>query len=381
MSKGDDKLTRNLRAVFGAEPQEVSDLLLSGTLSPLAELVASAKRAYYAQDLAALAECNKKLQTLPAKHHGSHLEPVTRLLELLVHLRGEKLDWSAIRAQERASREDEALWRSELLFFCGVAAIRLGENAQAKSWFEKCAEGFAEEGLRAKSLRASLNALAAHSRIEADKKRLIRKTFELLSEARKQNAHTTIAMLSLNLSWEFQRARAYALALRYANASLETLEHVGQNSDYFKALAHRACLLIQMGRNSEAEGDLDLCKTATFPEVLAAVAVLEGQKLSPDLEAALGSNWKARRALLKGKRSSGAWIRGLSPIENRILEYLLDGAKTRAELCRLVYGERLNLESAYNRFNVALIALRKKVPGLIVLEGEQISIEDLDRSA
>ena len=66
----------------------------------------------------------------------------------------------------------------------------------------------------------------------------------------------------------------------------------------------------------------------------------------------------------------------LSPLEERLLEFIAASPKTKFEIMDHLYGDRLNTEVRENRLKNLLNRLRKKRPELIVFENEKYRIAD-----
>lgn len=367
-----------IQEIFEAGIDDLDDFLLQGRLDRVSEIYARAKHAYLRADLETLRVCADTLPGLLKKVPASAQEALPLLIGLRLRIReGGRFEEKELESLRRKMARLPPPWPAEGLMLLGLIAMNQGMSALSDRWFHQASVELQKLGLLKNALRAELNSLSSRSHIEPDKKRLIRASFKLLERAREVGEPGVQGVVLLNLCWEFFRARAFQIALLYANQSVAALDPLTGKIDYYRARIQRALVLRALARNAEAEEDLEACAACPFPEIHAAKRVVEREDLG-ELEKHLSPAWRIRRDHLAGKKLKDAWLTPLTPTQNKLLELLAEKPRTRVELVEAFYGKVRDMESAYNRLNVTLIRLQKAIPELIVKAGDRFTLAEED---
>jgi len=270
-------------------------------------------------------------------------------------------------------------WQGEIAHLLGLALAAVGDHPRSRDWFEKSAAGLERIGSHRKALKARMNVLVARSHIDRQAN-LIAEYFDLFKQAKRGPArdHSVASVCLLNISREYQIAGALHAALKYCTRALHFAETNFGSQHYSLVLAHRAHLLCELERFAEALIDYECALTAPFPEVKAALGVLE-RELAPYLKKGKGPRPAANPAILPTWKARignlGKGIR-LSELENRFLEFLSEEPRAKADILVHLYGDKIDLDTRLNRFKSMLATLRKKSPHLVRVEGGRYRLSD-----
>ncbi len=261
------------------------------------------------------------------------------------------------------------LFLAELFFVLGIAYTNIGQHILAQSSYLRASKLFSQFSLDKKSLKCLLNYLVMESHIHPEKKLLVDYRF-LLDRAIRCPAPCVAGVACMNMSREYQLVGAYNVALKYANQALDHLKIDFGSNHYYLALAQRAHVLTDLGRNREAELEYESLLTAPFSDIKEATKVLasilhkDQQQVEKLQTEKLVPTWVERYQDLF--QDENGKIANFGALEQRLLELISERTMSFQELTLNLYGEQIDSESATNRLKVLLNRLKKKTPGLIV---------------
>jgi tetratricopeptide (TPR) repeat protein len=267
-------------------------------------------------------------------------------------------------------------WQGELAILLGNAFAVTGDHPTSKAWFIKSVIELASGGSHRKAHKARLNVFVAESHIHP-RANLIPDYFNLYRKSSKP-PHEELSVAStclLNISREYQIMGSHHAALKYCTQALHMAEANFGSLHYYLILAHRAHLLCELERFSEALIDFECAIAAPFGEVKSALTVvrelLNGKVEVPIIEAHpanLLPTWKERTKPTDGIK--------FSELENRLLAFLGEKPRDKIDILEHIYGEKLSHEVKLNRFKSLIGTLRKKSPHLVICEAGEYRIAD-----
>jgi tetratricopeptide (TPR) repeat protein len=356
--------------LISASMEELVELLDGvAPASSLEALYGHALLAYQRADLARLEQLRAKASGFFADHPD--LSRLLAAIDLRLALRTRKINQSLLAAELPLVKEHNP-WNGELCILLATAYTVLGQHKEAHGLYEKSVQEFERSGNPRKAFKARLNVLVAESHLVASAN-LIPKYFDLYRRAMKkdQRDEAVATVCLLNISREYQLLGSLHAALKYVTQALVVAEANFGTQAYYLALAHRAHLLCELERFPEARVDYDCAVAGNFPEVQAALLVVKEllEPHYPDLaqipmgepkEDHLLPAWKSRR----GERGRPA----LSPLENKLVEFLSAGPRPRPDILDHLYGAKLSFEVKLNRFKSLIGNLRRKSPHLLLCE-------------
>jgi tetratricopeptide (TPR) repeat protein len=285
-------------------------------------------------------------------------------------------------------------WQGEKCILIAYLYTTRGDHGAAMAWFKKSIAGLRRIGAVKKVLRAEMSLLVAISNLEPERK-FLSEYYSIYRSAVSIGEVTSAATCLLNLSREYQKMKAYQVALKFCNQGLKLAEEIVGSQIYFLLLAHRCHLFWQLGREREAEVDLEMIQTSDHPEVRGACQILleivgkSGEQA--DSKVTLLPNWKERRdehygnegrlpARIKGRRSRDE-TKPLGAQEEKLIQFLSEQPRDKFEIGLHLFGERIDPLVAENRLKQLIFRVRKKIPGIINMNSEsgRYSISDINR--
>ncbi len=306
--------------------------------------------------------------------------PEAELLHLACRLRelirarqaNPELIAQAERALEASSSEN-LKWRGEIAILIATVCTVFDEYQRAMEFYTRAVTAFEKQGCMRKALRARMNVLVCESHLHPDRNLFARYHDLYRRSLRKGQRELIVATTCLlNISREYQRAGAYLIALKYCTRALNLFELQMGEMNYFLTLAHRAHLLCDLGRTSEARIDFEAAKLGNFKEVEAALQVIEpllhGSRPQDTTSSDLIPTWRERI------ESSGQTR--LSVLEEKLIAFLSSGPRDRVDILEEIYGSNLEYETKLNRFKSLLATLRKKLPTLVICEEGKYRLAD-----
>lgn len=365
-------------SIIDATRTELIELAARLELDPTAGarlLYCQALQAYLDGDIMRLArlvaQWQSRLERTPAD------QAVAALLQLRLAIRERAEPATLAVALQKVEAAGSDFWpefAGEAAFVCAMAYETLDQPKQAAPAYRRAAIYLREVGAHKKSVKAELNAVVADSRIDPDRK-LLAEYDQVYRRAKAVGQRGVAGVALLNVSREMQILGAHKAALRMCNRAIALLRADVGTLPYYLALLHRGHLLLDLGRATEAELDLETLRLSRHAEVCEGLKALRAlhppggsDKTLPINEARLTPTWRARL------RTASAPV--LGELEERLFSLLSEGPKDRFELIAQLYGDSLGFEVLENRFKVLLNRIRKKRPGEIVLESGKYRLVD-----
>lgn len=263
------------------------------------------------------------------------------------------------------------LWQGEAAF---VQALVFGLQKNYDSEFKSYIEAYRwleKSGATAKALLSLQNSLASQQSLEPKKKFIVEYS-QLLEKALSKRCFSTAGLSALNLSRQYQSLHSPNMALKLANLSLKCLKKDLGTQHYGLALCHRAHLLFELGRETEAQLDLEEAMAFDFAEVKNAIswtkALTQQSVFLP--EGPESPAWKERGAPTKSVNSANC----LGIAEEKLVRALAKRPLNRNELLQIIFSDewnRLDYEVLLNRLKNLISRVRKKVPDLILFDGQR----------
>ena len=254
-----------------------------------------------------------------------------------------------------------------------------------------------------KSLRSELNSISSDSHRDLRNRKHIGLYLNLAERCKQEGVGSLAGLCYTNIAAEFLSMASPAAALNYAHKGVQLLqkEYGSRHADL--ALIQRAEIYIQLNQQARALVDLREVETSPHPEVQAALRVLEckyhpllqGQSLESTEQQKSEIQWSSLRKVKMEETLVPTWREKfkayfesigildstsilLSPLEEKILELLMSGAKSKDQLISEIYkGERSSWQSLENRFYVLLTRFRRKHPHLVKQDKGIYSLFDL----
>jgi hypothetical protein len=370
------------QAILEASIDELAAHLLSDSAD-------SSLETSYAEAILSFLRCdNEALQTIinRADHFADHPEgslfKLACQLRLAIRLR--QMDSSLIDQVEASPSNSR--WQGELRLL-GATLLTVGEeNERALKWFTLARLWFFKAGYTRKALRARMNELVALSHLDSEKTLLAEYHDLYRWSIRKANRDLIVATTcTLNMAREYQRAGARLCALSWCAKGLKLAQlQFGSRNHHF-LLAQKTDLLLQLDRRAEASLVYDEVKLSPFPEVQAALRVLEhsfelktslvagtaSPKETPPLTATvhLLPTWRERIYPTKTPST-------LSKLEDQLVSFLSTGPRERSEILNHLYGDSLAYGTKLNRFKSLLTTLRRKSAEIVRYKDGQYELTD-----
>jgi hypothetical protein len=275
-----------------------------------------------------------------------------------------------------ASRLNEE-WSAEAHFVLGLACEIRKEETACKDHNRLAVTKLELIGAKKKSLKALHNYLAAETRINPERM-LLADYHSLYRRARKLDR--VVAGLALNsIARQYQYAGAPLAALKYANRAIHFLQRDTGTFHYYMTLLNRAHILIDLGRLPEARVDADQTRVAGFKEVVEGLKLVElrlAEKtglIESEYAQVLKNSMQLNEMEVSSRErfmahQTGSELEPLTALESKLIQLLSDGRKTKFDLIDRLYESSIDFESREARFKNVLARLKKKRPGLIVLD-------------
>lgn len=362
----------DLYRVIEADREALMDLMLDGRGELAAGLYLGVRRAYLAADHEGLESAISDIQAQRARLSAEEVQ----CLLMGASMRRKLLLRAPPTEKELERGEAELttlapLWEAECSFLLAQWALRAEDSERAERLFRRSVERFQELGMSRKALVSRMNAIAAGSHADPDRKRLFRENRALAREAEAVQEWATAGTAYSNLSWEFERLGAHSLALKYIRKALQALGHVPGKIEYFRALASQSYLLLSLERKGEAQEGLEELLGSAHAELAEIAGYLATQRPIARPEA-LSPIWRHRVKV--GLRAQDP----LSELQEQAIDLMTEREWTRAEIAEVLYP-RIPERDAYNRWNTLQNRLQEKFPGLIESDGTTFSIPDVSR--
>lgn len=298
--------------------------------------------------------------------------PFRVLAKLRLEIRQKNVSIQTIEEVLQTVSNDFAL-NGEIYFVVAFAYEARGEHLISRDYYQKSFEAFDISNVKKKAIKALHNVVAAESRVNPERKLFVDYLY-VAKEARRVNELGIAGLAYLNISREYQIIGAFEAALKFCNRAIKLMENDAGSLQSCLAIAHRAHLLVDLGRFVEAKIDFELASLSPYPEVQSALIVLENifekdSKKEVDVESLLPT-WKERLTKSKDK------VEILGTVENKLIAVLSEKSLDKFDLIKSIYGEDIELEKLENRLKVLINRVRKKRPGLIVYENGKYRLAD-----
>lgn len=306
-------------------------------------------------------------------------EILLSLANLRINVRERSIDPGAVE-EALSIAQQEPVWRGEIFFVLGNAYDILGNQELSRLYSREAWKELEAAGAQRKALRALQNAIAADHRLNPERN-FLAEYHDIVARAKKLKQFGIAGIALNNLAREYHAMGGPLSALKFSNRAITYLKAEIGSLHYNLALANRAHILADLGREHEARVDLDEMRACKFPEIQAAITVLElilngkeGRGEAPD--EALVPTWRLARERAEKKEPMHESLEALTPLEAQVITLLGQGPKTKIDLITALYGERMDIEVTENRLKNLLSRIRKKRPGLILFTEGRYRIAD-----
>ncbi|MCM2277676.1 MAG: hypothetical protein NDJ89_06330 [Oligoflexia bacterium] len=345
------------------------------TASPLVDVYRDVLLAFLRGDSERLrSECDR-IRVLP--HSPEFLLPLA-CLRLSLQAR----DPDSAQLESLISLADRSgEWRGEILIACGHGYELRGELGKAKEIYLKASEALLSAGFERKALRAYINSVAMEGQLHPEKK-LLAEFHSISRQARKLREFRSCGIALSNIAREYRNIRALDTALKYANHAVRYLKKELGTLYYYKALTNRCHILYEMDRVREAQIDFEEARHADFPEIKAALQVIE-QLLNPTAEIEIAEKdllplWRERlkEGRIHTRSACKLSRRKLGELEEALIKRISEKPADKFELIEFLYGNNADFHALEARLKSLLSRIRRKCPGLLLLDGGKYRIAD-----
>lgn len=359
---------KELLKVIDATLSELVELRRSGSLAQeIAQIYLDTVYFYFQGDMSGIERC---LSTWEA-YDGEDQRLGLLCANLRLRIRRHDIDREQLKiALENAN----GFWAGEIYFLVAMSYSKISEHEAALKHYGNAYQTLEIIGAKRKAVKALFNQVVAESRIYPDKK-LLADYHYIAKKAARVKEYGTAAVCLSNLSREYQKIGAFEVALKLCNQSLRFLKDDFGSIDYYLAIVHRSHLLFDMGRNQEAEMDYQQALTGDFPEVREALKVLQmirGKNDTDLQEGSLTPTWKERLGEVHDSQKQ----QRLSRLEGELLKFIATSPRTKFEIIEHLYKEKIDFKLLEDRLKNLMSRLRKRRPGLVVLDGGKYRISD-----
>ena len=286
---------------------------------------------------------------------------VLELALLRLRIREDQVDAQAEDDLLRLTAMDH-VWSGEVHFALGVAAEQRRDDQRAHEYYLRAAGLFREIGVRKKAVRAAANAVAAESRMYPERRFLPQLHF-IYREAKRVADYSTAAQALMNISSEYFRLGAQGLALKLARRALAVAARNSGNLAHGRAQLHLCFVLAELRRFSEAREYAEVARASDFAEIRQAAGVLiekfETQK------SGTRSQRDKQLTMFWSQHQTQAPTAAMTRLEQIVVAQLAEGARSREELIRCLYGDKISLQARENRLFNLLNRLRRQ-HGLVI---------------
>ncbi|MGZ3770398.1 MAG: hypothetical protein ACXVCP_16115 [Bdellovibrio sp.] len=365
-------------AVISADIDELMLIRFDGSFPSSYRFYAGVVMAFLQNNVLELRRLNDLKDQIDFQPHEADAKNFQTLISLRMRLRLNEVDIQEVRSLLTLVREKSFL-NGEMYFVAAMCFEKLNSLNEAKLAYERAQYELIKISCHKKALKCALNFLSCDSRLHphqnyvADYENIVKQAL-LLSDF-----HSAGVALN-NISQEYQRIQAPLIALKYANEAIEIFEKGGRRTvNYYMSYLQRCHILFQLNRKAEAYLDYQHCLVAKFPAVMETIKFLapsfgESTRGTPD-SANMTYFWQERAKKEPVSSASPTTIENLfTESESKILHLLSVKSSTRWEIIEQLYGKTLDPLVAENRVKVFLSKIRKKRPGLIVIDEGRYSL-------
>ncbi len=357
-----------INSVIDSPLHQLYFLVEDERLTPVEKVYAKIRMLFLSGDVAGLTSLRPEIDRLE-----SDRLPVKSIYQLRLGIRNKTLTPEFLAEMEALSLD--GVWEAEKLFCLGMAFEKLGEEQRCALAFTKARSIYARHGCGELELRSYYNSVMAQSRI-APHKNFVLEYQALASLAKDLGAHSIEGMTLTMISREYQILGLLDQAFLMVEEALSRLLPERGSFHYFHAVLHKAHVLLDLARVSEARDCLKEAELATFVEIEMArrllLASLEpGVGWDQKWEQHLLPTWKNRvPSLLKrlDPVKAGPESLDLTPLEIKLIRLAYNGPIEKWDLIEKLYGGEESMLRLENRFKNLIARVRKKHPMLIICD-------------
>jgi len=213
-----------------------------------------------------------------------------------------------------------------------------------------------------------MNHIAAETCLRPEKHYIADMNF-IYRQAKITGDTTSIGISLTSLSREYQKLGVFLAALKYARRAVAILSKNAGSAPFHYALVHRCHVFCQLQSFAEAKLDAELAVCCSFEDVHAELALIRAEfpildnalKLTPTKNSKSEVFPSSSITERIGESRAGRMTR----LEQRLIQLVGERSRTKADLARELYGNRLSASVIENRLGNLLSRIRAKHPGLI----------------
>ncbi len=255
----------------------------------------------------------------------------------------------------------DLIWKAEASFLLGWAKREIKEFQEAKVIFKRTYNLLWEVNAKKKAVKSLLNHVVCQSHIDPTKRYLL--DFRVIEQKALEVEDPIVAGLcQLNMARDYRFLGSFDLSEELINKAIQNLERDRGSNNYYFAVLERCYLNIELKRMNSAHRDYQIIKESELYEIQEASKVILGI-LGGDVkvdQSSLDPVWQD--VLTKQELRSDY---KLTKNETQLFNFLTNGEQSKSSIISHLYGERIDIESAENRFKVLLSRLNKKAPNLV----------------
>jgi hypothetical protein len=275
-------------------------------------------------------------------------------------------------AQNISNYSSDAFIQAELHYVVAIAFQKLDLYSEAESSFLTSSLYFEQTQVFKKSLRARLSSIASYSH-RKPQARLFSEYFAVHRKAIDVDDFQSASVALINISRELQLLNVLSTAIDYASQAVAFCEaHHHGKREHGLALLQRAHLYFEMQRPHDAEKDLYHSMMIQHTEVQSATKIL-AEKYNVKVETLQSQSilptWNLRA------KSSDLNL-NLGKLESQVLNLLSQKPRSKNELIENLYDDKIDYFSREARLKNLLARIRKRFPGLIVLDDDIYRMTD-----
>lgn len=304
---------------------------------------------------------------------------IVHLCELRYIIRNGAVDKNCIDNYNQLIPSLPSFWNGEFQFVLSNAAAILNLHELSLNYSLRSAKEFKRIGALKKSVRALMNALASESCIRPEKHYLPDLLY-IYRSAKAAGDSISVGTTLINISREYQKLGLFNIAVKYANRSIAIFTRSNPAGlDYCLALTHRAYLYCEIGVYPNAAVDIEAALISNFPEVQSAVKIMSEKFLNLKFAQRTPKNQLSNTQFTNPswtERRSEDLPKHTSKLESKLIDILIKKPQSKSELCRLLYGDRIDIFAKENRLGNLLNRVRKRHPYLIIFKNDKYYLSE-----
>jgi tetratricopeptide (TPR) repeat protein len=338
--------------------------------------------AYLQSDINRVRSLIQKLEKL---EFSEELKTVLVVSQLRLNIRTHVEDEFLLKKCKRYAKRDD-WWSGELLMVIANYYFYSKNYLKAKKYYQLAYQSLNKHHCYRKAALAYLNYVASESNINPEKKLMADYQF-LYRKAVKVKANRVAGICLYHLSCESQKLGAFISSLKYCEEAEEYLTESMGTLQWYLVRSHKCFLLYKLMRTKEADLIYEELLLCDIPEIKDATKVINllreesfemGDKTQISLK--LTPSWRLRLKEIKEEEKTPkkkkvnnvlSMPTKLSELEDRLISFLVEKPREKAEIIDHLYGDRIDYENLDQRFRTLLSRLRKKLPKLIIFTTEK----------